>query len=588
MAQIKFFFTNNPQKNIKRYFQGKFQPDLTAGLTVTMVVIPQAMAYAAIAGINPIYGLYTAIIPTIIAAIFGSFPFLITGPTNPTALVTASVLISFASKPDYFEFVVALAVISGLFNIIFGLLKLGSIIRYISNSVLVGFLSSVGVLIIGHQLGNLFGIELSREAGLWGILTHLIGNFSNINVFSLIVSGTSITIMMLIRKLNRKLPDALIAIMFATLLIFLTGWSGAQNIKLVRDFGLPDQIGLGFHIPQLTLGEFASLGTMGAAVALFGLMETLSIAKAMSQMTGEPLNPSRQMLGQGLASFVGGFFQCMPASGSPSRTVINVVSGAKTRISAIVSGVGVLVFLMLFSGLLSFIPIPVLAAVVIVSAAGLVDINLIKLTWQSRVKSRLVMVITFISTLVLPLEYAIYLGVLTSILIYLDESSHMNLSYIVEDEDGQFVELPMEGIKKSKPQIAIVNIEGDLYFAAVEDLQEKIEKVLEIDLKVLILRFRRTHLLASTGIMALEQLIRSAHEKGIQVLFSGVQAEVFEPLDVAGITGIVGDSHVFLANHHLFESTQRALNEAKAIIKSQKNSMASVVDSASEEKGANV
>ena len=340
---------NAALKKIRRYFRVKMRSDLTAGLTVAMVVIPQAMAYASIAGINPIYGLFTAVIPTIIAAIFGSFPFLITGPTNPTALVTASVLINQAGRTDYLEFVLGLAIVAGLFNMLFGLLKLGAIIRYISNSVLVGFLSAVGVLIISYQLGNVLGVALGRGSGLWHVLTQLVRGVRDINPFTLIVSLFSFGLMLLIRRINRKLPAALFTVLLASALAFLTGWSGTQGVRLVSDFDLPEEIGLSFHIPDLSLEEFGSLVTSGAAVALFGLMETLSIAKAMSQMTGDPFNPSKQMFGQGLASFVGGFFQCMPASGSPSRTVINVVNGAKTRGAAIFSGLSVLVFLLLLN-----------------------------------------------------------------------------------------------------------------------------------------------------------------------------------------------------------------------------------------------
>lgn len=557
---------NNLKRTIHSYLRGKFRSDLSAGLTVAMVVIPQAMAYAAIAGINPIYGLFTAIIPTIIAALFGSFPFLITGPTNPTALVTASVLIVYANRPDYLEYVLALAIVAGIFKILFGLLKLGTIARYISNSVLVGFLTGVGVLIIFYQLGNLFGIELPRVEGLWDLIKNLFTGLSRINIFATAISLLSIFSMVILRKINRRLPAALITIVVSTLLVYLTGWGEQQYLTLVSDFGLPERISLSFYLPKISLNNLTSLIIPGAAVALFGFVESISIAKSMSQMSGTPFNPSKEMFGQGLASFVGGFFRCMPSAGSPSRTVINVVNGAKTRLAAIISGLSVFIFLVLFSGLIGYIPIAALAAIVIVSSAGLININLIKLTWQSRLNSRVVMVITFVSTLVLPLEYAIYLGILTTILIFLGESSHTNLSYIVEAENGQFIEKPMNEIREQAPRIAIVNIEGDLYFGAVEDLQNQIEKILETDLRVLILRFRRTHLLASTGIMALDQLIRTARKKRVKVLFCGIREEVLEPLMAAGVTTAIGQSNVFIAQNQLFESTQHALAEAKRML----------------------
>ncbi len=562
----------NIKKNVERYFRSRFRADLSAGLTVAMVVIPQSMAYAAIAGVNPIFGLFTAIIPTIVGALSSKFPFLITGPTNPTALVTASVLVAFSKRPDYIEFVFALAIIAGLFNIIFGLLKLGKITRYISNSVLVGFLTGVGILIIGLQLGNLLGFQISKEGGIWGIITQLIENFPEINPLSLSIGMTCFVIILLIRKINRKLPASLIAILITTLFVAITGWNETFDIRLVKDYGLPQQLEIGLHFPQISLNDYVSLAFSGAAVALFGFMETISIAKSMSQMTGEPLNPSHEMFSQGLASFIGGFFQCIPSAGSPSRTVMNVVNGARTRFSAVISGLSVLLFLLIFSRLIGEIPMAALATVVMISASGLINFNLIKVTWQSRVISRFVMVITFLATLFVPLEYAIYLGILFSILVYLAESSHINLSYIIEDESGQFIELSLEKIKNLEVEIAIVNIEGDLYFAAVEDLQRQIENLLETNLKVLILRFRRTHLLASTGIMTINSLIRSARKKGIDILFCGIQSDIYEPLEDAGVLDNVGKANIFPAKDQIFKSTQIALKEAKTILKKRRSS----------------
>ena len=557
---------NDIKKKIKRYFRSKFRADLSAGLTVAMVVIPQSMAYAAIAGVNPIYGLFTAIIPTIIGALSANYPYLITGPTNPTALVTASVLVNFSNRPDYFEFVFALAIIAGLFNILFGLLKLGTITRYISNSVLVGFLTGVGILIITLQIGNLLGLQISKEGGIWGIVTQLIGNLESINPLAFAIGLLCFLIIIVIRKVNRQIPSPLIAILVTTLIVSLTGLNETFGIRLVKDFGLPQRLELGFHIPQLSMNEFASIIQAGAAVALFGFMETISIAKSMSKMTGDSINPSHEMISQGLASFIGGFFECIPSAGSPSRTVGNVVNGAKSRFSGVIAGLSVLIFLLIFSSLIGEIPLAALASVVIVSASGLINFNLIRVTWQSRLLSRFVMIVTFLATLLVPLEYAIYLGVLFSILVYLAESSHINLSYIIESENGRFIELSLEKIKKEHAEIAIVNIEGDLYFAAAEDLQQQIENLFETDIKVLILRFRRTHLLASTGIITINSIIRNARKNGIDILFCGIQTDIWEPLEDAGVIDKFGQSNFFPAKDQIFRSTQQALDAAKKIL----------------------
>lgn len=557
-------------QSLKRYFHGKFRSDLTAGLTVAMIVFPQSMAYAIVAGVNPVYGIYTAIIPTIIGTLFGSSPFLITGPTNPTALVTASVLAGYVDRGDYLEYVLALSILAGIIKLILGLFKVGTLSRYFSNSVLVGFLSAAGVLIIAGQIGNMGGLVLPKSSNLWTILNSLINSANEIHLLSLVVSLTCIALMIVIRKVNPRLPVGLITIVMTSLLVFLTGWAN-QGVHLVNSFGLPDHIQLNFHLPEISRSEIPSLLIPAAAVALFGFMETISITKAMSQMTGDRPDPSREMVGQGLASITGGFVNCIPSSGSPSRTVINIVSGAKTRFSAVISGLGVLIFVLAASDLIGYIPISALGAVVVVSSAGLINVKLIRMTWQSGIQSKVVMSLTFIAALLLPLQYAIFVGVLASLLIFIGESSRIKLTYLSEVSKGQFIELPVASIKKHEPKIAVINLEGDLHFAVVEDLREILEDILETHPKVLILRFRRTHLLASTGIIALNHIIQSAQKMGIVVLFSGVHSEILETLESAGIVTKIGQSNIFTADNQLLESTQMALEEAKRLIQYDKN-----------------
>lgn len=551
----------------QRYLKAKFRSDLTAGLTVGMVVIPQSLAYAVIAGVNPVYGLFTAIIPTIIGAIGGSSQFLITGPTNPTALVTASVLAGYADRSDYLEYVLVLSVLAGLIKLLFGLFKIGALTRYLSNSVLVGFLSAAGLLIIAGQIGNLLGINLPRSSYLWVIAKNLIENFSSVNLLTLGISASSIGVMIIISRFNPRLPAGLITVILITLVVRFAGLE-EHGVQLVSAYGLPESIQLSFHLPDISLSEFPALLVPGLAVALFGLMETVSITKAMSQITGEHPDPSREMIGQGLASFVGGFFYCMPSSGSPSRTVINVTSGAKTRLSAIFSGLAVLVFIRAASSVIGYIPMAALGAVVVVSSAGLINIKLIHLTWQSRITSRVVMSLTFFSALILPLEYSIIIGAISSLLIFLGESSLINLSYIKEDENGQFIELPITSIKQHHPEIVIVNVEGNLYFAAIEGLQKELEDIIESSPKVLILRFRRTHLFASTGAVALKQFVKSTQEAGIHVLLCGVHKEILETLEMAGILDSIGQTNVFTVNDQILDSTHEALKKAKYLLNS--------------------
>jgi sulfate permease, SulP family len=295
-------------------------------------------------------------------------------------------------------------------------------------------------------------------------------------------------------------------------------------VRLIADLGLPENPLPAFFLPAFPADDVVPLVSAAGAVALFGLVEAMSIAKALSLSSGQRIDPSRELVGQGLASVAGGFFQCIPPSGSPSRSAVNYNAGARTRLSAAYSGLFVLLVLVVFARWTAFIPMPALAAVVILSAKGLIDRRHLTLTWQSRAASRIVLVTTFAATLLLPLHYAIYLGGLLSILIYLYESGHLELSYLTVNEEGNFVEHRLEDLYLNPPQIAIINIEGDLYFGAVSDLEAAMDKLLTAGIKVMILRVRRMRRLASTGISALQWSVITARRQGTEILICGSQS----------------------------------------------------------------
>jgi sulfate permease, SulP family len=547
------------------YFKNKLRFDLVAGLTVAMIVVPQAMAYAPIAGVNPIYGLYTAIIPAIVGALFGSSNFLVTGPTNPTALVTASVLLTFAGDARYIEMVFLLAILTGLFKLVLGLLRLGAIIRFVSNSVLTGFLSAVGILIIIGQFGTMSGIP-AGGANAVQIFYRLISGVQEFNFRALLVGLLAIAIMLRGQRISRMIPWSLIAIIVTSVWVQLVGWQ-ANGIRLVADLGIPENPLPYLIIPSFPMAEALPLASAAGAVALFGLVEAMSIAKALSLSSGQRIDPSREMVGQGLASVAGGFFQCIPSSGSPSRSAVNYNSGAKTRMSAAYSGLFVLLVLVVFARWTAFIPMPALAAVVIVSAWGLIDRSHIQLTWQARAASRIVLVTTFAATLLLPLHYAIYLGGLLSILIYLYESGHLEMSYLTVNDDGYIVEHELEDLYRNPPEIAIINIEGDLYFGAVSDLEAAMDKLLTAGIKVIILRIRRMRRLASTGVSALQWSIITARRQGTEILICGATPQALHTLESTGISALVGKENIFPGTDVLFRSTRAALKRAQEIRK---------------------
>ncbi len=546
------------------YSATAMRSDLMAGLTVAMVAVPQAMAYAAIAGVNPMYGLYTAIIPAIIAALFGSSPYLVSGPTNGTALVTAAVLLPLAGKPEFVEYVFAIAIASGLIRLLLGLFKLGFLVRFVSNAVLTGFLAGASLLIIVNQLGNLLGIRTPAGLDAPSLTLALARALPGANLYALATGLLAVAVVVGCRRYNPRLPGALLAIALATAMVKVTGWQ-TMGVRVVGDLGEVAAAGMSFHIPQISLGEPSWMLSAAGAVALYSLVEAMSVAKSFSVATGKPVNSSREFVGQGLASLAGGFFRCIPSSGSLSRSAVNYRSGATTRLSGVAGGVFVLIAMLILSGTIGSVPLSGLAGVVIVYAGGMINPRQLRLTWQSRPSSRAVMATTFVASIFLPLQVAIYLGVLLSIGIYLYESSAMRLTCLC-GENGKFTECEVEEIVAHPTPVVVLNVTGALYFGAVDDFEHSAGQLVAAGVDVLILRIRNVQLLASSGVTALVGLLLRANRAGVHTLFCGVTPAQRQILDSSGITNLVGPDAIFPAHPTLLQSVSEAVERGNQLL----------------------
>ena len=542
--------------------------DLIAGLTTSVVGISSSMAYAAIAGVNPIFGLFSAIVPAIIGGLFGSSKYLVTGPTNATALVTASILIGLNFPPDrYLDMVFLLAILSGVVRLLLGIFKAGKILRFVSNAVLTGFITAVGVLIVFGQMGNLFGLSIPKNDGLITIIKTLFTGLPQTNLYVLGVAIATVMLILLIRKINRKLPSAFLAIVIVSVLVVIFDLH-QYGVRQVIDMSLPDNVFLRFYMPSFTLKEVSSLLPGAIALALFTLVEGISTAKSFAVIGNEDLDSSKEFISQGVAAIIGGFFQSIPSSGSPSRTAVNYSSGAKTRRAAIFSGLFLYIILLLFANLISYIAIPSLAATVAFSGFSLINFGHIKMTWKTRMTTRLIFVGSFFATLFLPLHYSIYIGVGLSILLVALENNQAHLSTLDLMDDGCVVEqhFVMDDAGRKYEDIEVLNVNGDLVFGVIEHFEENVRYLLNQDIKVLIIRLRWVHVLGSTGIIALIGLIRQAKAKKVKVIFVGVEPELFSTFEQAGIVDLVGEESIIMATPVVYESLREGVGIAEELI----------------------
>ncbi len=545
--------------DFKEYIKKYFHFDLVAGLTVAMIAIPQTMAYAIIVGVDPIYGLFSATVPAIIGSFFGSSSFLITGASNASALATAGIIAVFSQSPDFLQYVFALSIASGLIKLILGLLKQGNITRFISNSVQTGFLTGVGALIILNQLPNFLGISKPSQNGTIETLIHMFNKAPLINWVVAALGVFVVLLMAVFRKINRRIPSALIVISLSAIGVSILNLE-EKGVKIIGDIASTSNFGLVFSFPKIPVSDLTTILFGGITLSLFTLIETMSVAKSYSIKTNQSFNASREFTAQGLASIFGGFFSSIPTSGSPSRTSINFESGAKTKFAGVFSGLIVLAVGTLFGNLITYIPMVSLAGVVIFSAFNLIDIERIKDLWKTQIESKMIFLLTLIATLFLDIQYAIYFGIALSIIVYLSKSSHLKIS-LIDFEEGETVEYDFSEIGSFHKPYVILNLEGSLYFAAIEEFEASVMEVIKRKIPNIILRFRRTDHIGSSGISALKRLRKEAGLNGINMYYCGLSNQLFKLFQDSGIAGEESENFLYPRHRTVYSSAKTIVNQ---------------------------
>ncbi len=550
--------------------------DLSAGLTVAVMGLPQAMAYALVAGVPPVYGLYTAMIPTLVAAIFGSSKHLITGPTNATCMVLFSLTATLPRQYDIgmFEVVLAITFLAGLFQFLFGLLQLGGVIRYVSNSVVVGFTAGAGVLIAVNQIKNVLGIEFHAGEGgqflgtLWATLKHL----PETNYRAVIIALATIGIIVWLKQAARWLPGPLIALSVVTLAGALLGWYhhdlGGDRVKIVRDLQEISPTFDLFHVPVALrppdLFLLRDLAGGALAISLLGLIEAVTISRSIASHSGQRLDFNREFKSEGLANMVGSFFSCFFASGSFTRSALAFQSGGKTRMTAAISALAVGIIFFLFGPWANYIPQAGLAGILVLTAATMLDRKRLMMTWRSGGNSRVVLGGTLAATLVFPLQSAVFLGVALSIGILLRITGRPDLTQLVQHPESGFEEVPFN--RAAPSPVAIINLEGDLYFAAAEDLDYELLHALRPETRVVVLRMKRLRAVGSSAMAMLEHFHRLLAERGIHLIVCGVEEEMTNVLTGSGVRSLIGEQNIFYADNRIFQSTELALARAQSIV----------------------
>jgi len=523
----------------RRYSAHELRRDLLAALTVAAISLPQAMAYALLAGVDPRYGLYSAIIVTAVASVFGSSSHLINGPTSAISLVVFTALAFFNPdrRGDAAEGMFLLGIMVGTFQMVIGVFKLGDLTRYISESVILGFMSSAAALLALGQVGNALGIR-DRGTGadnqlhrLWLTLTH--GDPPNLKAVA-ITAATLVLAVASRRLVHRwRLPrmDMLAVLIAVASAAYVAGWTvpmaGGTTVIAVAGT-VPASLPTA-HLPVIKAGWIGHFVPDALAIALLGLLEALAIAKSIAIQTGQSLDFNRQCLAEGIANVVGGFFRCLPGSGSLTRSAINFQSGGATRFVGVLTAAGVALAVLVLAPLARYVPKAALAALLLVTATRLIDPKRLTYTVLASRQDAAVLAITILTALAFGLDRAILVGVALSILLYVSHAANLKSVELVAD--GGVLH---ERLSSDPPArlFAIHDLEGELFFGAAPHLDRCLRTITRrVDaerLKYLILRLKHVRNPDAVCLERFEHFLRSSHKKHVTVLLSGLQPDLLD------------------------------------------------------------
>ncbi len=533
--------------------------DLIAGITVAMVLVPQSMAYAQLAGMPPYYGLYAAFLPVIIGAMWGSSHQLATGPVAMVSLLTGSTLANFAAPgtDQFIALAILLALMVGVMELSLGLLRLGAIINFVSHPVIVGFTNAAAIIIALSQIDKLLGIPGSRSASfladVWGVL----GQAVNLHSPTLLMGIAAFAIMWLLRKYAPRWPGVLIAVAITAVMSWQTGFEMAGGAVVgAIPAGLPNLV-----VPQLNGEMITMLLSTAFVITLVGFMEAVSIAKAMATRTRQRIDPNQELLGQGLANIVGSFCQSFPVSGSFSRSAVNLSAGAVTGVSSVVTAVIVLVTLLAFTPLLYHLPQSVLAAIIMMAVVSLVNVDAIRHIWKAQRHDGLAAVATFAATLFFAphLDTGILIGAALAIVLYLYRTMRPRVVVLGRHADGTLRDAAMHNLPTSSHVVA-VRFDGSLYFANVPYFEDAVlEQVARHpEARHVLIVGDGINEIDASGEEVIRHLVQRLRDSGVTLVFSGLKHQVIQVMERTGLHELVGAHNLYRTEDVALEAIHSA------------------------------
>ena len=521
--------------------------DLIAGITVALVLVPQSMAYAQLAGLPVYYGLYASFLPPMVAALFGSSRQLATGPVAVVSLMTAAALgpIAAGNQTDYLAYALLLALMVGVFQLFLGLFRLGILVDFLSHPVVVGFTNAGALIIATSQLNKIFGVNVPKaEHHYETVWNTLVAAMDQTHMPTLWMAFLAFAIMVGLKKLAPKIPAVLFAVVVTTLLAWYSGYKEIGG-KVVGEIpsGLPS-----FTLPVLDWEVLGELATAAVTISLIGFMEAVSIAKAMAARTRQRLDANQELVGQGLSNIVAGCFSGYPVSGSFSRSAVNINAGAVSGFSSIVTGLVVAAALLWLTPLLFYLPQATLAAVIIMAVINLIKVAPVIHAWKAVRTDGVIAVVTFVLTLMWAphLDNGILAGVGLSLMLFLFRTMRPRFAVLSRHKDGTMRDIRVHKLPTSA-KISLVRFDGSLYFGNAGYFETKILSVVAAnpELRFIILDGEGINEVDATGEEVLHHLAERLRAQGIELLVARMKKQFMDVIRRTGLIDLIGEDHFF-------------------------------------------
>jgi SulP family sulfate permease len=531
--------------------------DFIAGGTVALVLIPQSMAYANLAGLPAYFGLYIAFMPVLVAALWGSSPQLATGPVAVVSIMTATTIAgalggTAISNPELLEQYVPLAMflslLVGLFQFSLGISRLGVIVNFMSHPVILGFTNAAALVIGLSQLSKIFGVPMPGAPSdhfltvrIWGVLQHL----GETHWPTFLMATSAFALLMLLKKYFPKLPGVLVVVAGTTLISWVIGFEkmGGSVVGAIPD-GLP-----AIRMPGITADKLGYFITNAMIISLVGFMEAISIAKAIATKTREKIDPNQELIGQGLGNIAGSFTQAYPASGSFSRSAVNFNAGARTGFSSVVTAAMVVITLLFLTPLMYHLPSAVLAAIIMMAVFGLINFKSVKHVWRAGRYDGVAAIVTFLCTLGFAphLEEGIIIGAGLAIGMFLFRTMKPRVALLGRYPDGTLRDLKVNPDLPVDNNILLLRFDGSLYFANVAFFEDTILHAVsdQQEVKYVLIVSDGINLLDASGEETLRHLVERLRTTGISIIFSGLKKQVLDVMSDTGLNDLIGRENIF-------------------------------------------